>query len=195
MPRTRSARAHRKVIDAALELVAERGIDETSMDAIADLSGVSKATIYKHWRDKDALLLEVMAEVNGLNTRPKFDSGDTRRDLIAVLAYRPKEHADTRERMMPHLISYSARKPAFGDAWRNLVMEPPRRELRGLISAGIRKRELTPTLDCELSLALLLGPMLYCHLFMQRTADSPRQLATAVVDAFWRAFGAARQRT
>ena len=48
MPRTRSADAHRKVLDAALELFAERGIDATSMDAIAEASGVSKATIYKH---------------------------------------------------------------------------------------------------------------------------------------------------
>ena len=58
--RERGAKAaHRKVIDAALELVADRGVDGASMDAIAARSGVSKATIYKHWEDKDALLLEM----------------------------------------------------------------------------------------------------------------------------------------
>ena len=35
MPRTRSASAHRKVLDAALDLVAARGLEATSMDAIA----------------------------------------------------------------------------------------------------------------------------------------------------------------
>ncbi|MBV8904184.1 MAG: helix-turn-helix transcriptional regulator, partial [Acidobacteriia bacterium] len=46
MPRPRSAKSHRKVLDAALSLVSERGIEATSMDAIAEASGVSKATIY-----------------------------------------------------------------------------------------------------------------------------------------------------
>jgi hypothetical protein len=61
MPRTRSASAHRRVIEAALELIGENGVDSTSMDAIAGRSGVSKATIYKHWADKDALLLELIS--------------------------------------------------------------------------------------------------------------------------------------
>ena len=60
MARPRSAQAHKKVLDAAVQLFSERGIDATSMDAIAEASGVSKATIYKHWQDKDALCLEVM---------------------------------------------------------------------------------------------------------------------------------------
>src|SRR5215831_15652280 len=76
MARTRSLSAHRKVLDAALELVADAGVEATSMDAIARKSGVSKATIYKHWADKDALLLEMMAVAAGLHTRPKFDSRD-----------------------------------------------------------------------------------------------------------------------
>ena len=48
MARTRSASAHRKVLDAALALFAERGIEGASMDAVAEHSGVSKATIYKN---------------------------------------------------------------------------------------------------------------------------------------------------
>jgi len=70
MPRTRSASAHQKVLKAALELVAEHGVDGTSMDAVARESGVSKATIYKHWADKDALLLEMLTDTSGLHTRP-----------------------------------------------------------------------------------------------------------------------------
>ena len=101
MPRTRSATAHHKVLHAALQLVAERGVDATSMDAIAAKSGVSKATIYKHWADKDALLLEMLAEINGLHSRPEFDSGATRADMVAVLSYRPPENRDMRERVMP----------------------------------------------------------------------------------------------
>jgi AcrR family transcriptional regulator len=189
MARTRSATAHRKVLDAALELVAETGIEGASMDAIAGRSGVSKATIYKHWKDKDALLLEMLEVLNGLKDRPSFDSGNVRADLVAVLAYRPAGNTEMRERILPHLVAYSANNVNFGAMWRNKVMEPPRRELRHLLREGIGKGELAASLDEDVSLALLLGPMMYWYLFLRRTSEAPKDLAQAVVDAFWRAYG------
>jgi AcrR family transcriptional regulator len=210
MPRARSASAHRKVLDAALKLVAERGVDATSMDAIAQESGVSKATIYKHWKDKDALMLEVMADVTGLNLRPRFDSANVRTGLVAVLAYQPDNKADVRDRVMPHFVAYSARNQAFGYAWRNMVMEPPRRDLRRLLQLGVANGDLSPDLDLDLALTLLLGPMLYRHIFAKKpfgaalgrkrrlgaapsalsdAVSHPARLAEAVVAAFWRAFG------
>ena len=53
MGRPRSEQAHVRVLEAAAGLFADQGIDATSMDAIAEASGVSKATIYKHWPDKE----------------------------------------------------------------------------------------------------------------------------------------------
>jgi AcrR family transcriptional regulator len=202
MPRTPSASAHQKVLDATLKLVADHGMDATSMDAIAHQSGVSKATIYKHWADKDALLLEVLAQMSGIRSRPAFDSGDTRADMIAVLAYKPEENAELRERIMPHLVAYSARNLKFGNTWRHMVMEPPREELRHLLRQGIKQGELDSGMDMELALALLLGPMVYAYVFLCRPADSKwssgpgraerSQFAEGVVDTFWRAFGLPR---
>ena len=195
MARTRSASAHQKVLQAAIELVAEQGIEATSMDAIARESGVSKATIYKHWADKEALLLEMLAEVNGVRTRPAFDSGNTRADMLAVLSFRPREGAVTGERIAPHFAAYSASNISFGIAWRDLVMEPPRRELRHLMRLGIEKGELSPDLDVDLSLALLLGPMLYWYIFLRRTTEDPEKLAEGVVGAFWAAYGLKKTRS
>jgi AcrR family transcriptional regulator len=177
-------------LDATFALMAERGVDATSMDAIAEASGVSKATIYKHWADKDALLLEMMAQANGLHARPKFDSGDTRADIVAVLAYRAQERAEMRERIMPHFLAYSARNPTFGLAWRNIAMDPPRRELTRLLREGIRKGELSPRIDLDLSLTMLLGPIMYWHVFLKqkKSTGNPKDLAEGVVDAFWKAF-------
>ncbi|MGB6961100.1 MAG: helix-turn-helix domain-containing protein, partial [Candidatus Acidiferrum sp.] len=90
MSRGLSARAHSRVLESATKLFANRGIDGTSVDAIAAASGVSKATIYKHWADKEALCLEVMQFVHELDGgAPEVDSGDLRADLIAFLKYEP----------------------------------------------------------------------------------------------------------
>src|SRR5579859_7905552 len=115
MVRPRSTEAHEKVLNAALELFAGRGIEATSMDAISQSSGVSKATIYNHWSDKEALLLEVMLMVNGLDREPEdIDTGDVQRDLTTVLTRKPPDQFDdARNRMTPSLIAYSALHPEF----------------------------------------------------------------------------------
>jgi AcrR family transcriptional regulator len=192
MARSRSELAHRRVLDAAVELFAERGIDATSMDAIAASSGVSKATIYKHWADKDALCMEVLAFIHGLDvTAPVFDSGDLRADLIAQLRYDPgAERRVMKDRIWPHLVAYSARNQKFGAAWRTKVMEPAREAFTAMIRRGIKRGELKADTDVEVGIALLLGPMIYRHVFVQRAGGfPPKDLEIYVADAFLGVFG------
>jgi AcrR family transcriptional regulator len=189
MARTRSVTAHQKVLEAALELVSERGVEATSTDAIARKSGVSKATIYKHWADKEKLLLELLAEVAGHHSRPEFDSGDIRADMVAVLTYQPDDAPERRDKILRQFAAYSVQNIAFGKAWRHLAMEPPRRELTHLLKLGIERGELVPHLDISLSLALLIGPLHYWYIFLRTSMNDRVALAQGVVDAYWRAFG------
>jgi len=189
MARPRSSEAHDKVLRAALDLFGERGIDATSMDAIAQASGVSKATIYNHWADKEALLLEVMVLVNGLDReREDVDTGDVRRDLATVLTRKPPEEFETaRNRMTPSLIAYSAVHPEFGKAWRVRVIEPPREALKSILRRGMERGLLRRDLDLDLATALLLGPMLYQHIFHLRFGEEKREIGEKVAEAFWTA--------
>ncbi|MFZ0662360.1 MAG: TetR/AcrR family transcriptional regulator [Acidobacteriaceae bacterium] len=192
MGRPRSALAHEKVLKAAAELFAERGIDATSMDAIAETSGVSKATIYKHWADKEALCLEVLGYVHGLDEEPpKFDAGNLRADLIARLTYEPAANRqDLKEKLWPHLMAYSAKNDSFGQAWRARVTEPLRRGLAELLARGQRKGALRRGIDLDVALALLLGPLMYTHVFMKKQGKpSPKNLVAQVVDGFLARFG------
>src|SRR5262245_43974753 len=163
MARPPSARAHGQVLEAALKLFSERGIDATSMDAIAEASGVSKATIYKHWADKDALCLEALARGLGLDEEPpKFIGGDVRTGMVKVLSHRSRaEYAEQYARLAPHLMAYAARNQAFGMAWRSRVMEPPQRRLKQLLKQGIEEGLFPAELNYDLSLALLIGPTMY----------------------------------
>lgn len=189
MPRSRSTRAHRSVLDAALQLFAAEGIDATSMDAIASSSGVSKATIYKHWRDKNALCLEVLAYLHGLDEAAVLKTGDHRADMIAVLKHEPPaERADLRGRLMPHFMAYAARNHAFGKAWRTLMMQPSRIQLIQLLKRSIAERSLPADLNLDVSVALLMGPMIYRHVLALMDRKLPNDMAERVVDAFWRAY-------
>jgi AcrR family transcriptional regulator len=187
VPRGLSERAHQKVLAAATELFASRGIDATSMDAIASAAGVSKATVYKHWADKDALCLEVLLHVHrndeDLSER---DTGNLREDMKAFLAYEPPSvRAEIQRRLTPHLMAYSARNPAFGRAWRARVSERVRLGVQKLLHRGMDAGIFPVVLDEELSVALLLGPMMYRHIFGPTVEKG--WLAEGVVDAFWKA--------
>ena len=141
MTRGLSQYAHEKVLATAAELFAESGIDATSVDSIAAASRVSKATIYKHWVDKEALCLEVMVHVHRLDEGPpEIDSGDLKADLIAFLTYEPpRAKADIQQRLMPHMVAYAARNQDFGRAWRTRVMERARNGIKKLLRRGIER--------------------------------------------------------
>jgi AcrR family transcriptional regulator len=196
MARSRSSEAHDKVLRAALDLFGERGIDATSMDAIAQASGVSKATIYNHWSDKEALLLEVMEMIHGLDREPEeVNSGDILRDLTYILTRRPPDEFDAvRARLMPAMIAYSAVHHEFGKAWRHRVMEPARLCLRHVLLNGIGRGLLPKDLDIEVAISLLLGPVLYTHIFQKdRLPNTAPDIGPKSAEAFWRAHAQARK--
>jgi AcrR family transcriptional regulator len=189
MARARSSAAHGKVLHAALSLFSERGIEATSMDSIAAASGVSKATIYNHWADKDALLMEVMEMIHGVDRQPEdVDTGDICRDLTTVLTRRPPDEFDAlRMRMMPSMIAYSAVHPEFGKEWRYRVMEPPRQCIKQIVQRGIERGLLPHDLDIEVSVSLLLGPILYRHIFQKERLQKAPDIGPKAAEAFWRA--------
>jgi AcrR family transcriptional regulator len=190
MARTRNAEVHQRMIEAALRLFSERGFESTSMDAIAREAGVTKPTLYNHWADKEALMMEVMLHVNGISgEREEFDSGDVVEDVAWILTRRPPDEFEAlRGRMMPGLIAYSATHPEFGAAWRNNIMEPARQALRNVLQRGVRRGQLSSGLDMEISICLLLGPMLYRHIFQGKAKIDIDELGREAAEAFGRAF-------
>ncbi|HMV85827.1 MAG TPA: TetR/AcrR family transcriptional regulator [Blastocatellia bacterium] len=184
-------------MEAALRLFAERGIDATSMDAIAEASGVSKATIYKHWADKNTLCLEALARGLGIDQEPpRFLGGDIRTSMIEVLTHRSRaEYAERYARLGPHLMAYAARNQAFGLAWRSRVMEPPRQRLKQLLKQGIAEGLFPADLNYELSLALLIGPTMYGY-FLSPTKNNiktlPVEWPEQIVEAFWKSHALAQ---
>jgi len=59
----------RSILEAAKKLFAEHGFDGVSLNAIADLAGVSKANIFHHFGSKEALYLAVMRDVCSYTAR------------------------------------------------------------------------------------------------------------------------------
>ncbi|HWV78424.1 MAG TPA: TetR/AcrR family transcriptional regulator [Isoptericola sp.] len=81
-PGGRTARTREAVHQAVRELMAEHGGEAPEVSAVAARSGVHPATIYRRWRTRDALVLDVaVADVNAASPVPA--TGDLRADLLA----------------------------------------------------------------------------------------------------------------
>ena len=80
--RKRSARAHRAVIDATVEMLREVGLQQLTIEGVAARAGVAKATVYRWWPTKAALAIEALSEQLGEPLQP---TGDTEHDVRAMV--------------------------------------------------------------------------------------------------------------
>ncbi len=62
MTTTRRDSARERILDAALELFFERGIQAVGVDAIVERAGVAKMSLYNHFDSKDELIAEFLRE-------------------------------------------------------------------------------------------------------------------------------------
>ncbi|MFK0159929.1 TetR/AcrR family transcriptional regulator [Streptomyces sp. NPDC090493] len=80
-PRARRSRA--AALAAATELLVEGGPERVTHATVAERAGVGRATVYRHWPDQQALLLDALAH----DARPllTFDDGPVRDQLVTQL--------------------------------------------------------------------------------------------------------------
>jgi len=169
-----------------LALIAERGIEGTSMDAIAAASGVSKATVYKHWTNKEALLLDVIRQQAG--QLPEFDSGNPRKDLTELLRYFAQARKpEALVRIWPQIIGYAMTNPDFGKALHEFAFAPRRIQVERLLSDAVAQGELRSGIDPVFAIDLLLGPIMHRRFMDEKNV--PPEMPERVVEYFWLALG------
>jgi AcrR family transcriptional regulator len=181
--RPRSARVDEAIIEAVLDLLAEGvAIDALSIEAIAARAGVGKATIYRRWSGKDALLVDALRTLKGPPPQPLGRS--VREDLVRLLsAVGPRGQVDQRAlKIMPCLVPEVHRSPEQYRLYQELV-EPRREVMRGVLGRGIETGELRPDIDVEVTMALLTGPVLMQRVLRWSPALDDAELPGQVVDA------------
>jgi AcrR family transcriptional regulator len=77
--RPRDADANARILKAAVELLTEVGAEATTMSAVIERSGVARATVYRRWPNREALLIAALREVKGRG--PFALSGDLETDI------------------------------------------------------------------------------------------------------------------
>ena len=168
------------ILDATREILAERGVQGLTVEAVAARSGVAKTTIYRRWRAKDEVALAVVIDmIEKVVDTP--DIGDTRAELVAFVDLTVKALRDTlMGRVMQGIVSQLATDPDLAAGFHQNVVGLRFMEVKRLVERGIARGDLRPDTDPTIVHELLFGAVYY-HLFF-RSDPLPDDLAERAVD-------------
>jgi len=162
------------------------------VEGVAAKAGVGKATIYRRWPAKLALVLAAVGEL-AAHPLPELTTGDTRDDLVTLLRHIIDALTTTiAGRILPGLIAEAVRSPelleVLHDFWisrRGLMLQ--------VLERGSAQGDLPKDIDHELIADLLYGPVHYRFLISAAPLDAA--LADQLVDAVLRRVGPASSGT
>ena len=82
-PRVEGSREE-EILDATVEILLETGFDRLTMDAVATRAKASKATLYRRWDSKNALVIDALVRTKSSGGPVDRDTGSLRGDLVAT---------------------------------------------------------------------------------------------------------------
>ncbi len=161
--RPRSEEADRAILDSAIEVFAESGLDGVTVEGVAARAGVGKATIYRRYPGKVELVIAAATALCEAEA-PDVDTGavdeDLRvigRNLVRLLSRTPAGRA------MPQLVADAALNDELRVAHRQFVARR-RERTAAAVHRGIERGELRDDTHVDLVVDQISGPIFYRHL-------------------------------
>ena len=159
------------IIQAALDLLQELGFGAVTVDAVAARAGVGKATIYRRWPTKEALLVDAAGTLKG----PLYPAGtgDLRTDLIGVfngLAEHLMEEAAGC--LIPDLVAEAARNEDMQCVLNRFTAER-RAPVLALVQDAVDRGVLKPHDDPVALIDAIGGALFYRRMLSGHAIDPP----------------------
>ncbi|MEU6813020.1 TetR/AcrR family transcriptional regulator [Streptomyces sp. NPDC046831] len=158
---------------AVFEELAAVGYARMSIEGIARRAGVGKTAVYRRWRSKLHLVLDIVSAlaVQGL---PVPDSGSLQGDLrlLYEVTSRALRHP-VASQVIPDLQAEAARNPDIAEAMQKALRDGQESVASSILAAAERRGEIRAGLDQDLALDLISGP-LYWRAVVIRSPKLPK---------------------
>lgn len=176
--RPRDEAARRRILRAALELMDEVAFGQVTSEAIAERAGTSKATIYRWWPNKAAVVIEAFREAIAPDL-PLRDTGSLREDLTTQVRNFARMLSGRGGRMLRSFVAASRSDPEVAAAFRSIWSDPRRAEAKEMLRQKQAGGQLRPDADLDLVLDSLYGPLYYR--FLVKNEPPSQKYAEALV--------------
>ena len=172
------------ITTAALDVLAERGFQAATIEAIAERAGVGRNTIYRRWRSKEELIADALRELT-----TDFDVWRSD-DLFTLLLNWLRDFSRTFSdpllgRLLAGVLGELQRNPVFADVYAERVVRPRRDALLGRLREAQEQGELRADVDVEY-VADLLGGALLLRLLPLGLPAVGQSYAEKLLGTIWR---------
>jgi AcrR family transcriptional regulator len=157
-PRDESAR--QRILESALELLQEESFAQVTVESIATRAGVGKATVYRWWPNKAAVMIEAFREAVAPEV-PFPDSGCLEEDIRLQMQKFTRMLIGPRGRMLVGFVAAAQSDPDMAAALSESWIAPRRAEAKEALRGKRRWKESHADLDPELVLDILYAPLYY----------------------------------
>lgn len=159
-----SAASHQKMLQAALELLAEVGFEAMSIEAISARAKVGKTTIYRRYSSKEELVADAVESLREEVVIP--DEGTLWADLDALIENVAQITLTPLGRQtVAMIISSAASNSGFTQIYWNKYLRPRRAAFALVIKRAKARQELPANVDSDLVFDTMSGIMLYALIF------------------------------
>jgi len=177
--RKRSEASRAAILEAAIQLLEEVSLRDLTIEALAREAGVSKATIYRWWPSKTAVVIEAFVESHMPKT--PFPEGTTAVEaLTQQVASLIAQYREKNGRMVAAILAEGQADPRVLDDFRQAFFLRRRTAVREVVARGMASGEFDPNVDIDLAIDLIYAPIYFRLLVGHQPLD----------DAFARALPA-----
>ncbi len=196
----RSDARPKELISAALQLFAQRGFAGTRLEDVAAKAGVSKATVYLYFKNKEDLFAAVAREA----VTPSLDQaqelvdafhGPTADLLRTFVALLERKLDGPLPALIKLIVAESGNFPKLAQLWANVGPRPGLALIQRILKRGIERKELRP-FNPEHVAPLIVAPIILLAIWKQAFAPhtdfqlNPQLLLTEHVETLMRGLAA-----
>jgi len=178
----RSEEARTAVLEAADDLLAERGFAGVTVEGIAARAQVAKQTIYRWWTSKTDILFDALAE-DAASYFTAYEGDDLGSDLRHHLRQLAVFLAETDPGAVCRALAGQAQHdPEIAARFRAEFVAPQRDRAQAPFRGAQSRGELPGDIDIDLAADQLVGPIYYRVLITGQSV--PPEFTDALVDRY-----------
>ena len=153
-----------RVLTATLDLLTEAGLGGLTFDEVAKRSGVAKTTIYRHWPNRNALIIDACLRMTDGDDEPP-DTGSLEGDVRAILTNLAELLVTARwSSVLPSIVDAAERDPEIAEVHSRLQRWHAA-PLRATLERAALRGEIPPEVDLSAIAAALRGPLYFRRWF------------------------------
>ena len=159
--RPRSEDVDLVILESVLDTIAEGGITKVTMEGIAQRAGVSKASLYRRFPTKTDMAIAAVERMRQEIPVIPSQGSAYERLLFLMEATRTGIHGSRYGRIMLAVISHGQERPELAQLVYDRILLPRRQRVLEIVQLGIQNGEFPSTLNIDVVMPTLIGPMLY----------------------------------